>query len=276
MEAPEANAMPISALANDISDHMKGILLSDLANSASPVSDLADAASSAALSSAREMHEKGKDSVRAAIKRFFSALKKERSMREVLGGGRTADLLLWTNVKKSGATLGVLTALWILVEFCGFTMMTITCKFLMVAVGVLFVWANFAYLFRRAPPPVPKIELKEEKVQEVAAKIRVVVNESLLLCRDVACGKEFKLFVRALWILYFASMIGSWFTFISLSYLLVLLAFIVPKVYETYERDVDKVRMAAMEQTIKYYEVADRAVVGAVITSVPGLKQKPQ
>eukprot|EP00244_Chara_vulgaris_P005067 TRINITY_DN2026_c0_g1_i5.p1 TRINITY_DN2026_c0_g1~~TRINITY_DN2026_c0_g1_i5.p1 ORF type:complete len:267 (+),score=51.36 TRINITY_DN2026_c0_g1_i5:552-1352(+) len=266
METPEANAMRIPDLANDMSDHLKTI----------PVSDLADAASSAITSSAKDIHERGRESVRAAIKGFFRGLKKERSMREVLGGGRTADLLLWTNVKKSGATIGILTALWILVEFCGFTMMTITCKFLMVAVGVLFVWANFAYLFKRAPPPVPKIELKEEKVQEVAANIRVIVNESLLLCRDVACGKEFKLFVRVLWILYFASMIGSWFTFISLGYFFVLLAFVVPKVFDTYERDVDKVRMAAMEQTIKYYEVADRAVLGAVFTSLPGSKQKPQ
>ncbi|GBG62584.1 hypothetical protein CBR_g31220 [Chara braunii] len=56
-------------------------------------------------------------------------------------------------------------------------------------------------------------------------------------------------------------MIGSWFSFLTLVYIVAVLLFSVPKAYELYESDVDRVALIAMEQTKKYYEMADKAVL---------------
>jgi hypothetical protein len=54
------------------------------------------------------------------------------------------DLLLWRNWQKSAAVVGVVTLLYIILEWSGISLVALTANLLLLAVVVSFLWNNIA------------------------------------------------------------------------------------------------------------------------------------
>ena len=51
-------------------------------------------------------------------------------------------------------------------------------------------------LVGRNGPPVPELSLSEEFVTNIARSVRIELNKAMGVARDVALGKDFKLFLK--------------------------------------------------------------------------------
>lgn len=76
-------------------------------------------------------------------------LTKDKTVYQLLGGGRAADSALWRDKYLSGGTLFGSTAIWYLLEKSGYTFVTLTCNILMCVIVLLFVWSSIAALLHR-------------------------------------------------------------------------------------------------------------------------------
>jgi hypothetical protein len=67
----------------------------------------------------------------------------------------------------------------------------------------------------RPGPPVPDLTLSEDDVLSTASVLRVELNKVLEVVRDVALGKDFKLFLKVVALLWIISTVGSWVNFLT-------------------------------------------------------------
>ncbi|GBG85968.1 hypothetical protein CBR_g40781 [Chara braunii] len=194
------------------------------------------------------------------------------TMHEILGGGNIADILLWRTWPVSSLIIFSFAFVWTFFHFSRYTLVS-TC-----ACITLFVLTNVAFVVDFVPPILPFVELKEDEVKRLASNFRIVANEYFAFLHYVAVGGNFKTFLKTLFYLCIASKIGRWFDFFTLSFVVLILAFTVPKAYEIYESDVDRAADLALEQSRKYYIAADKAVKSKlpIIRKTASTKQKVQ
>jgi hypothetical protein len=191
-------------------------------------------------------------------------LTKDKTVHQLLGGGRAADSALWRDKYLSGGTLIGSTVAWFLLEKSGFTFMTLLCNILMFVVVILFVWSNVAALLHRAGPPVPELSLSEDFVLSTASMFRNEVNKALAIARDVALGKDFKLFVLVIGLLYVVSTVTSWFNFLTCVWIGIVLIHTVPFVYDKYEDVIDHHAKKAADVAATHYKNVDAAVLSRI------------
>jgi hypothetical protein len=75
---------------------------------------------------------------------------RKQPIHQVLGGGTTADVLLW---RKKHLSIGLLvgaTLAWILLEKTGYTLVSLVSNITLFLVVILFVWSNLAALLNRS------------------------------------------------------------------------------------------------------------------------------
>lgn len=217
------------------------------------------------LPAAQSTHSKGQG-------RLFN---RERSVHELLGGGRAADVLLWKQKPVSGGVLAGSTAAWVLFEWSGYTLLSLLSNVLLFLVVIFFFWSNAAALLNRSPPPLPELSLSEEAVLHAASTLRIEINKILAIAHDVALGKDFKLFLKVVAGLWVVSTIGGWFNFLTLLYVGVVASHTIPVLYEKYEDEVDKyVKIAADQANIQYKKFD--AVVLSKIPRAPPKDKKTQ
>jgi hypothetical protein len=202
-------------------------------------------------------------------------LTKDKTVHQLLGGGRAADSALWRDKYLSAGTLGGSTLIWFLLEKSGYTFVTLVCNILMFVVVILFVWANVAALLNRAGPPVPELSLSEDFVFSTAGVIREEVNKALGVARDVALGKDFKLFLKVIAILYAVSTVTSWFNFLTCVWIGIVLLHIVPFIYDKYEDVIDHHAKNAADVASYHYKRVDDAVLQK-IPRAPAKQKKTQ
>jgi hypothetical protein len=192
-------------------------------------------------------------------------LTKDKTVHQLLGGGRAADSALWKDKYLSAGTLVGSTAIWFLLEKSGYTFLTLLCNILMFGVVILFVWANVAALLHRNGPPVPQLSLSEDFVISTSSAVRIELNKALGVARDVALGKDFKLFLQVIALLWVVSTVTSWFNFLTCIWIGILLLHVVPFVYDKYEDVIDHhARNAADIANVQYKKLDD-----AVLSKIP-------
>lgn len=161
------------------------------------------------------------------------------SVHQALGDGFVADVLLWKKWSVGVVLLISATALWFLFERAGYNPLSFASNVLLLLVVILFFWAKSASLLNRPLPPLPDLEISEDTVVIAADVLRAWVNRALSIARDIAIGRNLKLFARVAVGLWIASYIGSLFNFLTLAYVGVLLSLSVPVLYDKYQDHID-------------------------------------
>jgi hypothetical protein len=200
-------------------------------------------------------------------------LTKDKTVYQLLGGGRAADSALWRDKYLSGGTLFGSTAIWYLLEKSGYTFVTLTCNILMCVIVLLFVWSNVAALLHRAGPPVPELSLSENFVMNTANLIRIEINKALHIARTVALGKDFKLFLLVVASLYVVSIVGSWFNLLTCVWIGIVWFHVVPFIFDKYEDVIDHHAQKASEAASVQYRKLDDAILRK-IPRVPSMKKR--
>eukprot|EP01018_Ginkgo_biloba_P000768 Gb_40791 [translate_table: standard] len=175
-----------------------------------------------------------------------------------------ADVVLW---KRRSISIGVLiaaTAVWLLFERSGYTLLSLVSNVLLLLIAILFLWANAAALLNRSPPPLPELELSEEMVNSSAASILSKINSALAMAHDIALGKDFKLFLKVVVCLWLLSIVGGWFNFLTLVYISILASFTIPALYNKYEDHVDRYAEILEKVFRKHYKKFDEKVISKV------------
>lgn len=198
--------------------------------------------------------------------------RRERSVHELLGGGRVADIVLWRRANLSAAILSCATAVYILFEWLGCHVLSVLSMGSLIVFGALFLWSNAAAFVKRSPPNVPRPQLSEHTAIQVGAYLKDQLNWLISMLHEVVLGKDIKLFLKVelgLWIL---AVIGKWADFLTLVYLGVVLVLTVPAFYERHEDKIDRSLQKGFKQTQKLHgKLCDQ-----VLSKIPrwSLKEK--
>ncbi|XAR65394.1 hypothetical protein NMG60_11009511 [Bertholletia excelsa] len=162
------------------------------------------------------------------------------SVHEALGGGAVADVLLWRRWRAGVALVVTSSTFWHLFEHAGYNFLSFATYVLLLTVAILFFWGKSATLLNRPLPPLPDLEVSEESLSMAANETRAWINCGLSIAHDIAVSGNFKTFVRAIFVLWMISYIGSFFNFLTLTYICVLFSLSVPVFYERFQDQVNE------------------------------------
>lgn len=185
---------------------------------------------------------------------------RQRSVHQVLGGGKAADSMLWRSKRLSAVTLAGATITWCLFENSGFTVLAIASDVLIVLIVGLFAWSNAAVFIRKSSPRIPELQLSEDMVVSFASALRIEINKALAVAHDIALGKDFVLFLKVFAVLWGLSVIGGLFHFLTFLYICILFSHTVPVIYERYEDQIDSYAKVAMDEARIRYRTVNGAV----------------
>ncbi|KAJ1690022.1 hypothetical protein LUZ63_014177 [Rhynchospora breviuscula] len=175
------------------------------------------------------------NSVSAQMNKVFG---RQKTIHQILGGGKSADVLLWRNKRISSSVLAGATAVWALFEWLNYHFLTLICLTLASGMLLQFVWSNTARTFKSSSE-VPRIKLPDKLFMELAVSAGDQLNQFLGFIQDISCGRSLKDFVMIVFGLWAASVIGSWCNFLTVLYIGFVSAHVVPVLYERYEDQVD-------------------------------------
>ncbi|KAL9251226.1 Reticulon-like protein [Drosera capensis] len=193
--------------------------------------------------------------------RVYRMFGREQPVHVVLGGGTPADILLWRDKKISGGALGVATAIWILFELLEYHLLTLVCHILIFFLAILFLWSNVTTFINKAPPHIPEIQIPEKALEVLGAGLVLEFNETIVWLRQVASKKDLKKFLMVIAGLWVVSIVGSWFNFLTLFYIIFVLLHTIPVLYEKYEDHVDAFTEKAGIELKKHYDVINAKVL---------------
>nr|KYP43019.1 Reticulon-like protein B8 [Cajanus cajan] len=181
------------------------------------------------------------DSVSSEINRLFG---RQKPVHHILGGGKSADVLLWRNKKISASVLTGATVVWVLFEWLNYNFLTILGFVLVLVMLAQFLWSNASGMFNSTPSNVPRLVLPEELFVNIATVVGGEVNKGLRFLQDVACGGNLKQF------------------------LIVCLCFVaahtLPVLYEKYEDEVDNFVYKVLDQMQNHYRNLDASVLSKI------------
>ncbi|KAK7843319.1 reticulon-like protein b2 [Quercus suber] len=175
-----------------------------------------------------------------------------------------ADVFLWRNKKISAGVLGSATAMWVLFELLEYHLLTLVCHILILSLAVLFLWSNASTFINKSRPHIPEFHIPEEPVLQVAAALRIEINNVFAFLRDIASGRDLKKFLSAIAGLWVLSIVGNWCNFLTLFYIAFVLLHTLPVLYEKYEDQVDSFAEKAHAEFNKQYAVFDAKVLSKI------------
>ncbi|XP_062218793.1 reticulon-like protein B2 [Phragmites australis] len=210
----------------------------------------------------------------AARPRGFRLLGEDKSVHKALGGGKTADVLLWKDKKISAAVIGGVTVLWVLFEVVDYHLLALISHVLIGALAILFLWSNATVFIKKSPPDVPEVQISEDLAVNIARALRADINKALRLLREIALGHDLMKFLGVIVALWILSEIGSLCDFLTLIYAGVLMLHTVPILYHKYQEKVDDFAGKAHAELCKQYQVLDAKVLSKIPRSPP--KDKKQ
>ncbi|KAM7251236.1 hypothetical protein ACFE04_023119 [Oxalis oulophora] len=187
---------------------------------------------------------------------------------QLLGSASVADVLLWKRWCASLVLLGTSTTLWLLFERGGYNLLSFVANVLLLLVVILFLWAKSATLLNRPLPPIPNLEISDSTVVKAADSVRVYVNYVLLIARDIAIGRNVKLFAQVAVGLWVASYIGSFFNFLTLVYIGVLISLSVPLVYDKYQDHINEKLCVTQRVLQTQYKKIDETILKKIPISM--------
>ncbi|XP_028773202.1 reticulon-like protein B4 [Neltuma alba] len=186
----------------------------------------------------------------------------------VLGGGKAAEIVLWRKKDVSGKVFAAVTALWFFFEVLGYHFITLACHALILIIMIFFLWTKASMYIHKSAPHIPEVTIPRDCVLEVVSTLRNEINAFLdalrNLLRDVTSGNDLKKFVVVILALWFLSIIGSSFSFLTLFYLCIVFMFTVPMLYEKNEELVDLYGEIVVAELKKQYAVFDEKVLSHI------------
>lgn len=213
--------------------------------------------------------EEKSNSVTSQFKRLFG---REKPVYSLLGGGKSADLMLWRNKKISASFITGATLIWVLFEWLNYHFLTLLCFAVVLGMIAQFVWSNASGVFSRSSSEVPRIVLPDKLFQNIGVAVGVQVNQALGFLQDVACGGNLKQFLLVVVSLWAAAVIGSWCNFLTVLYVGFIAAHTLPVLYERYEDQVDGFVYQVLGQLQHNYRKLDSGFLSKIPKG--GLKGK--
>ncbi|EOA31315.1 hypothetical protein CARUB_v10014488mg [Capsella rubella] len=211
------------------------------------------------------------DSVSSRFNRLFG---RQQPIHRVLGGGKSADVLLWRNKKISASVLMGATAIWVLFEWINFHFLSLLCYALLLGMIAQFVWCNASGFLNRSQSRVPRLVLPKDFFAEVGVAIGTEVNRGLLFLQDVACKGTLKQFLMAVIGLWVAAMVGSCCNFLTVLYIGFVGAHTMPVLYERYEDEVDGFMDSLIMKFHSHYKKLDSGFLSRIPSGKFGLKKR--
>ncbi|PHU07479.1 Reticulon-like protein B1 [Capsicum chinense] len=193
---------------------------------------------------------------------------RQKPVHAALGGGKPADILLWRNKQISAGMLTAATVIWLLFEWIGYHLLTFICHSLILTLAILFFWSNISHFVNKTPMEFPEIVLPEKLWTQVALLLRDRFNWAFGVFWEVASGKDLKKFLYTIVGLWIVSIVGSWFDFLTLFYIL-------PWFYEKHEDQVDTYAQKAKKELKRQYSHLDEKVLQK-LPKVPFVKDSKQ
>ncbi|KAM7259095.1 hypothetical protein ACFE04_014836 [Oxalis oulophora] len=175
-------------------------------------------------------------SVNSRYNRLFG---RQKPVYHLLGGGKSADVLLWRNKKISASVLTGATVVWILFEWLNYHFLSLVFFTLVLGLLAEFVWVNASGFINRSERRIPRIVIPEEVFVQTGQYVGYQVNQALGFLQNVACGGNLKQFLMVVGGLLAACIIGSWCNFLTVVYIGFVAAHTLPVFYEKYEDQVD-------------------------------------
>ena len=199
-----------------------------------------------------------------ARSRGFKLLGEDTSVHKALGGGKTADVLLWKDKKTTAVVIGGTTVIWILFEVLDYHLLTLISHVMIGALAILFLWSKATTFIKKSPPDIPVVQIPEEVAVNVSRALRNDINRALHLFREIAMGHDLKKFLGVIVALWILSEAGSCCNFLTLIYVAVLMLHTVPILYDMYQDKVDHFAGRAHTEACKQYEVLDAKVLSKI------------
>ncbi|WCJ25071.1 Reticulon family protein [Euphorbia peplus] len=200
-------------------------------------------------------------SVTSQFNRLFG---RQKPLHHLLGGGKSADVLLWRNKKISASVVTAATAVWVLFEWLNYHFLTLVCFGLVLGMLAQFVWTNASGLLNRSSSKAPRIVLPDDIFVNIGRTIGAEVNHGLKLLQDVSTGGNLKQFLAVVASLWAAAVIGSWCNFLTVFYIGFVAAHTLPVLYERYEDEVDDFMYKVFEQLKGHYSKFDAGLLSKI------------
>ncbi|KAA8543617.1 hypothetical protein F0562_021637 [Nyssa sinensis] len=208
---------------------------------------------------------------------------RQKPIHTVLGGGKSADIILWRNKQISAGMLAGATVIWLLFEWIGsrlYKESLIWCP-----LGDNSDWLKRPFGLERkgtitefdirSPLDFPEVVLPEDLFMSIALLLRDQINQAFTILHGVASGKDLKKFLYVIVALWILSVVGSWFDLLTLLYIIFVLLQTGPLLYEMHEDEVDNYAEKAMVELKKQYVVLDEKVLQK-LPKVPFIKDSKQ
>ncbi|KAF3789725.1 Reticulon-like protein B8 [Nymphaea thermarum] len=208
-------------------------------------------------------------SIKSQFNRLFG---REKPLHHLLGGGKSADVLLWRNKKISGGVLASATAIWVLFEWLNYHLLSLICFALFIGMCIVFLWSNASALVNRSQAQVPRVVCPEELFVNIAVSFGAQLNLFLGFLQDVASGRNLKQFLLVAASLWAAAIIGSWCNFLTVIYLGFVAAHTLPVLYERYEDQVDGFAYSVLGKLQGHYKKLD----SGLLSKIPKGNLKPK
>ncbi|KAG4110329.1 hypothetical protein ERO13_D13G042300v2 [Gossypium hirsutum] len=117
----------------------------------------------------------------------------------------------------------------------------------------------------RPLPPLPNLEISERTAGKIADELQVWVNIALSIAHDITLGRNLKLLLKVGVALWFVSFIGSFFSFLTVIYIGVILSLSVPVLYDKYQHHIDE----KLSVTNKIIQTQYRKIDETVLRKLP-------
>ncbi|KAJ7965031.1 Reticulon-like protein [Quillaja saponaria] len=200
----------------------------------------------------------------ALTSQFNRLFGRQKPVHHLLGGGKSADILLWRNKKISSSVLAVATAIWVLFEWLNYHFLTLVCFSVVLVMLAQFFWSNASAFLNRSPSKVPRLVLPKDLFVNISLTAGAEVNRALGFLQDVACGGNLKQFLVVVASLWAAAVIGSWCNFLTVIYIGFVAAHTLPVLYERYDDQVDGFASRVLDQLQKHYRKLDSGVLSKI------------
>jgi len=119
------------------------------------------------------------------------------------------------------------------------------------------------WLFR-SPPNIPEVKIPEDLAVNVAHSLRYEINRGFATLREIGQGHDLKKFLIVIAGLWNLSVLGSCCNFLTLFYIVFMVLYTVPVLYEKYEDKVDAFGEKAMVELKKYYAIFDEKCLSKI------------
>ncbi|XP_071703226.1 reticulon-like protein B8 [Rutidosis leptorrhynchoides] len=189
---------------------------------------------------------------------FNKLFGRQKPIHHVLGGGKSADVLLWRNKKISASVLGAATAVWVLFEWLDYNFLPLVCFGLVVCIIGQFIWSH---LLNRSPP---RVVLPDELFVNIATSVGAEVNRALFFLQNVGSRGDIKQLVVVVGSLLAAAIIGTWCNFWTVMYIGFVAAHTLPVVYEKYDDQIDSSVYSVLGKVQNNYSKLDASVFSRI------------